>query len=71
MRVWLALLGTLPLLAVGSGATASTSAPPRNGLIAAQGAANVAFGGPERKTLFITARTSLLAIELAIPGLPY
>lgn len=41
------------------------------GTIAAPGAANVAFGGPERRTLFITAQDSLLAIELAIPGLPY
>jgi len=41
------------------------------GMIAAPGAANFAFGGPDRKTLYITARTSLLAVELAIPGLPY
>lgn len=41
------------------------------GTIAAPGAANVAFGGPERRTLFITATTRLLAVELAIPGLPY
>jgi gluconolactonase len=41
------------------------------GTIAAPGAANVAFGGPERKTLYITATTNLLAVELAIPGLPY
>ena len=41
------------------------------GTIAAPGAANVAFGGPDRQTLFITATTSLLAVELAIPGLPY
>jgi gluconolactonase len=40
------------------------------GMIAAPGAANVAFGGPERKTLYITARTSLLALDLASPGLP-
>ena len=37
MRVWLVLLAALPLLAVGSGATAGTSDPPRNGLIAASG----------------------------------
>jgi Tol biopolymer transport system component len=39
MRAWLALLATLPLLVVGSGgiATAGTSDPPRNGLIAAVG----------------------------------
>jgi gluconolactonase len=41
------------------------------GTIPAPGAANVAFGGPERRTLFITATTQLLAVELAIPGLPY
>ena len=37
MKVWLVLLAALPLLTVGSGATAGTSAPPRNGLIAAFG----------------------------------
>jgi len=41
------------------------------GSIAAPQAANIAFGGPERRTLFITAGPSLLATELAIPGLPY
>jgi len=41
------------------------------GAIPAPQAANVAFGGPERRTLFITAGPSLLSIELAIPGLPY
>jgi hypothetical protein len=40
-------------------------------MLAAPGAANVAFGGPERKSLYITATTRLLAVELAIPGLPY
>jgi len=37
MRVWLVLLAALPLLTVGSGAIAGTSAPPQNGLIAASG----------------------------------
>jgi gluconolactonase len=41
------------------------------GTLPAQGAANVAFGGADRRTLFITAGGSLLSIELAIPGLPY
>jgi gluconolactonase len=41
------------------------------GTLAAQGAANVAFGGPARRTLYITAGANLLAVELAIPGLPY
>jgi Tol biopolymer transport system component len=50
VRVWLALLATLPLLAVGSGATASTSAPPRNGLIAAQGADAIYIVDPRTDT---------------------
>ena len=37
MRIWLVLLAALPLLTVGSGATAGTSVPPQNGLIAAFG----------------------------------
>jgi gluconolactonase len=41
------------------------------GSINAPGAANVAFGGAEGRTLFITATAQLLAVELAIPGLPY
>jgi gluconolactonase len=41
------------------------------GSINAPGAANVAFGGAEGRTLFITAIDELLAVELAIPGLPY
>ena len=41
------------------------------GTINAPGAANLAFGGPDRQTLFITATTQLLSVELAIPGLPY
>ncbi len=31
-------------------------------------AANLCFGGPDHKTLFITARTSLYSISVAIPG---
>jgi sugar lactone lactonase YvrE len=31
----------------------------------------VAFGGPERRTLYIAAADTLRAVELAIPGLPY
>jgi gluconolactonase len=41
------------------------------GTLPTPGAANVAFGGPEHKTLYITATTTLFAVELAIPGLPY
>jgi sugar lactone lactonase YvrE len=37
----------------------------------APGAANIAFGGPERRTLYITAEDQLLAVALAIPGMPY
>src|SRR2546426_378293 len=36
MRLWLVALGTLPVLAVGSGAIAGTASPPHNGLIASQ-----------------------------------
>jgi len=32
--------------------------------------ANVAFGGADRKTLYIAARTSIYSVELAIPGKP-
>jgi gluconolactonase len=32
---------------------------------------NVAFGGADRRTLYITAGSSLYSIELTIPGLPY
>jgi gluconolactonase len=41
------------------------------GSINAPQAANVAFGGPDRRTLFITAGATLRTVELAIPGLPY
>jgi Tol biopolymer transport system component len=37
VKAWLALLGTLPLLLVGSGAVAGNSPTPRNGLITASG----------------------------------
>lgn len=32
--------------------------------------ANCAFGGPDRRTLFITARTGLYRVDLAVPGKP-
>ena len=32
--------------------------------------ANCAFGGTDRRTLFITARTGLYRVELAVPGKP-
>jgi gluconolactonase len=41
------------------------------GTLAAQGAANVAFGGPDHRTLFITATATLYSVDLQIPGLPY
>jgi gluconolactonase len=40
------------------------------GTIPLPGASNLAFGGPERRTLFITATVALFSVELAIPGLP-
>lgn len=36
-----------------------------------QGTSNVAFGGADRKTLFITAQNALYSIALNVPGLPY
>jgi gluconolactonase len=33
--------------------------------------ANLAFGGPDRRTLFMTARTSLYATRTKVPGLPH
>ncbi|WP_437534456.1 SMP-30/gluconolactonase/LRE family protein [Sorangium sp. So ce726] len=35
------------------------------------GASNVAFGGADRKTLYITSGASLYAMEMNIPGYPY
>jgi len=37
----------------------------------AQTPANVAFGGADRRTLYITARSGLYAIGLRVPGRPY
>ncbi len=37
----------------------------------AESPANVAFGGSDRRTLYITARTGLYSIELNVPGYPY
>jgi gluconolactonase len=33
--------------------------------------ANLAFGGPDRRTLFLTARTSVYAMRVKVPGLPH
>jgi gluconolactonase len=33
--------------------------------------ANLAFGGPDRRTLFFTARTSLYATRVKVPGVPH
>jgi gluconolactonase len=37
----------------------------------AESPANVAFGGSDRRTLYITARTGLYSIQLNVPGYPY
>lgn len=37
-------------------------------IITPEGPANVTFGGKDKKTLFITARTSLYAIRMKVPG---
>jgi gluconolactonase len=31
---------------------------------------NATFGGPDRKTLYVTSRSVLKAVTLAVPGLP-
>jgi gluconolactonase len=33
--------------------------------------ANLAFGGPDRRTLFFTARTSVYATRVTVPGQPH
>ena len=60
MRVWLALLATLPLLAVGSGATASNSAPPQNGLIAFQGGDGIYLADPRTETVSLIPKSANL-----------
>ena len=50
MRILLALFAALLLLSVGSGATASTSTPPQNGLIAVQGAEGIYIVDPSAGT---------------------
>ena len=39
-------------------------------IVVPEAPANVAFGGADRKTLFIAARTSIYSVNLAIPGKP-
>jgi gluconolactonase len=34
-------------------------------------AANVAFGGPDLKTLFLTANTSVYTLRMKVPGQPH
>jgi Tol biopolymer transport system component len=60
VRVWLALLGTLPLLAVGSGATAGNSAPARNGLIAFQGGDGIYIVDPHTGTATVVLKSENL-----------
>jgi gluconolactonase len=35
-----------------------------------QNTANVSFGGPDRRTLFITAGSALYQVRLQVPGKP-
>jgi Tol biopolymer transport system component len=60
VKAWLALLATLPLLAVGSGATAGNSAPPRNGLIAVRGCDGITIVDPRTGTTRVVPRTEEL-----------
>jgi gluconolactonase len=41
------------------------------GRITVSSPSNLAFGGADRKTLFITAGSSLYGIDMNVPGMPY
>ena len=58
------MLGTLPLLAVGSGATASPSVPPHNGLIAVQGSEGISLVDPRTETASLVPKS----LELGDPA---
>ena len=60
MKAWLALLVALPLLAVGSGATAGNSAAPRNGLIAIEGGEGITIVDPGTGVDSVLPETDLL-----------
>jgi Tol biopolymer transport system component len=60
--MWLALAGILPLLAVGSGATAGTSSsPPQNGLIAVQGGDGIYIVDPRTETAKVVPKSEELS----------
>jgi len=61
VRTLLALFAALLLLSVGSGATASTSTPPKNGLIAAQGAGGIYVVDPSTGTARLIPKSSELS----------
>jgi gluconolactonase len=54
--------GGVKVLKPGGGSWGTISVP--------EGPANCAFGGPDRKTLYIAARTSIYRVTLAVPGKP-
>jgi Tol biopolymer transport system component len=57
VRIWLALLGMLPLLLVGSGAGAGNSPVPRNGLIAAGGPGGISLIDAQTSARRLVAKT--------------
>ena len=60
--MWLALAATLPLLAVGSGATAGTSnSAPQNGLIAVQGVNGIYIVDPRTETARLVPKSEELS----------
>jgi Tol biopolymer transport system component len=61
VKVWLALLGTLPLLAVGSGATASGPGAPQNGLIAVRGGEGITIVDPRAETAVLVPKSEDLS----------
>ena len=58
MRILLALFAALLLLSVGSGATASTSTPPQNGLIAVNGPEGIYVVDPLAGTTKLVPKTA-------------
>jgi Tol biopolymer transport system component len=64
MRIVLALSAALLLLSVGSGATASTSTPPQNGLIAVNGWEGIYIADPQAGTTRLVPKT----VEMSDPA---
>jgi Tol biopolymer transport system component len=64
VRALLALIAALLLLSVGPGATAGTSTPPRNGVIAVQGSEGISIVDPRTETASLVPKS----LDLADPA---